>query len=411
MVAPPVPENETERQKALIDYEILDTPCENDYDEIVKLASEICETPISLISLIDMQRQWFKANVGLDVSETGREIAFCSHAILGDDIMAVEDAGKDERFFDNPLVTDDPNIRFYAGMPLITLDGFKLGTLCVIDRVPRQLNDFQKNALRVLSHQIVNHLDRRLKVNQLNAALRTINEQHSKLEGLYQANTRMLSIVGHDLRAPLGTLKSMLEMYADEYISEADVKEMAVKLSEAYKYTEELIDNLLFWAQKQFDGKEPEFKVIDLHQKVEECIALLSFQVEHKGNLLKNNIPDGYMLETEPNILNFILRNLLNNANKFTTHELISVNVEIKNNNTVIEIKDGGIGIPEEKLGKLFDWDSKMSTYGTSGEKGSGIGLSMSQEFAEKLGGYLEVKSKVGEGTSFFIHLNNDKVD
>ncbi len=410
MIAAPIPENEAARQKALESYDILDTPSENDYDEIVKLASEICQTPISLITLVDMQRQWFKANLGLDVSETPREISFCGHVIFGDDVMTVEDAVKDERFHDNPLVTSDPNIRFYAGMPLITLDGFKLGTLCVIDRVPRQLNDFQKDALRVLSHQIVNHLDRRLKVNQLNAALRTVNEQHTKLEGLYHANTRMLSIVGHDLRAPLSTLKSMLEMYEEEYLSDKDMKEMATKLSVAYKYTEELIDNLLFWARKQFDGHEPEFTMVDLHQKAEECLAFLSFQAEHKGNLLKNNIPAGYMLETEPNVLHFILRNLLNNANKFTTNGMISLNVEKKNDETIIEIKDTGLGIPEEKLSKLFNWDSKMSTYGTSGEKGSGLGLSMSQEFAEKLGGHLEVKSKVGEGTSFFIHMNADKV-
>jgi len=151
----PLPENESDRLKVLQDYQILNSIDEVEFDRITELASLICETPISLISLIDKDRQWFKSKVGLGVNETPRELAFCRYAILDQTIMEVKDACLDERFKDNSLVTGDPNIRFYAGYPLIDSSGFALGTLCVIDRVPRTLSQPQKRALELLRDEVI----------------------------------------------------------------------------------------------------------------------------------------------------------------------------------------------------------------------------------------------------------------
>ena len=132
--------NEKQRLDAIYQLDILDTPYEDEYDDIVKLASSICNTPISAITLVESSRQWFKAKVGLEDRETSRNISFCGHAIAANtDLYQVEDATKSEIFFDNPLVTGNPNIRFYAGVPLVNANGLKLGTLCVIDNKPKQL--------------------------------------------------------------------------------------------------------------------------------------------------------------------------------------------------------------------------------------------------------------------------------
>jgi PAS domain S-box-containing protein len=162
MIRAAIPPNESFRLASLRGFEILDTPAETEFDDLTRLASEICGTPIALISLIDSGRQWFKSRVGLDAGETSRDIAFCSHAILTDDVLVVQNATDDVRFADNPLVAGDPGIRFYAGMPLTASEGNRLGTLCVIDRVPRTLTAMQLGALRTLGRQVVRMMELRI---------------------------------------------------------------------------------------------------------------------------------------------------------------------------------------------------------------------------------------------------------
>lgn len=158
----PLPNDEEARLATLKKYDILDTEPDEALNAMVQLASYICQTPIAAISLIDEKRQWFKAITGLDAKETPRDVAFCAHAILNSETMIVPDATKDVRFFDNPLVTSNPDIRFYAGVPLATSEGQHLGTLCVIDREPRELSKEQLGAINILAKNIMSHLDLRL---------------------------------------------------------------------------------------------------------------------------------------------------------------------------------------------------------------------------------------------------------
>src|SRR4029453_571635 len=149
-----LPADEEERLEALHELEILDTDPESEFDDLALIASQICGTPVSAISLIDRDRQWFKSAVGFQAKETPRDVAFCAHAILQRDLFIVSDALDDPRFSTNPLVKIDPKIRFYAGAPLPTSEGHAVGTICVIDRTPRQLTQQQENALRALSPQV-----------------------------------------------------------------------------------------------------------------------------------------------------------------------------------------------------------------------------------------------------------------
>jgi GAF domain-containing protein len=180
MIAP-LPANETARLEALQRYRILDTAAEQAFDDLTRLASYICGTSSATLSLVDKHRQWFKSKLGVAASETPRDHAFCAHTILQTDLMIVEDALADARFADNPLVTADPHIRFYAGAPLTTPDGFALGALCAIDRRPRTLRPEQQEALAALARQAITHLELRRVSHDLSAALSNVKTLHGLL--------------------------------------------------------------------------------------------------------------------------------------------------------------------------------------------------------------------------------------
>lgn len=174
---PPLPENEAERLEALRQLDILDTDPEESFDDLTRLAAYICNTPIALITLVDSNRQWFKSRVGLTPAETSRDVSFCAHAILQPSSFIVTDALDDERFKRNPLVTSEPYIRFYAGAPLTSIEGFRLGTLCVIDTRPKELSREQMAALRVLSNQVMTLIEMRRTIKFLTASLNREKEK------------------------------------------------------------------------------------------------------------------------------------------------------------------------------------------------------------------------------------------
>ncbi|RYZ97975.1 MAG: GAF domain-containing sensor histidine kinase [Proteobacteria bacterium] len=197
----PLPENEFERLARLRSYAILDSEAEATFDELTTLAGQICETPIALISLIDENRQWFKSAVGLSATETPRDVAFCAHAILQNDVFTVPDAHADERFHDNPLVTGGPKVRAYAGAPLINAQGMPLGTLCVIDHKEREFTPAQKATLQLIASQVITRMEiRRLRQD--------IQPQYAHAAGI-------LASISHELRTPLNGILGASEMLLD----------------------------------------------------------------------------------------------------------------------------------------------------------------------------------------------------
>ena len=195
-MATPAPANDAARVAALEKYAILDSEPEQAFDDLAKLATFICKTPIALVSLIDGERQWFKSRIGIDATETPREVAICSTAIQQSDVFVVPDAQKDERFQNNPLVVSEPHIRFYAGAPLITEDGFALGTLCVLDLVPHEFSHEQKEALKTLGRLVLAQMEFRRNLILLREALtdRT-HKEHERERELLVLQEKLLRVM------------------------------------------------------------------------------------------------------------------------------------------------------------------------------------------------------------------------
>ncbi len=392
-----LPENEEERLNELNSFNILDTPNESEFDEIVNLASHICEAPISLISLIDRNRQWFKSKVGVEGQESPRVHAFCSHAIMGDDLFTVENALNDERFSTNPYVINPPYVRFYAGYPLKTSNNLNLGTLCVIDTKPRKLSKFQEDSLKILANVIINKLELRLRNIQL-------QEAYEKQKRLIDYNNKLLSIIGHDLRAPVGAVISFLEIFGNEDGKEEFLKNLDL-LKEQMSGLDYLLNNLLDWATMHFNTVCTKINTFIAYDIIKQQINNHKLAFAQKKNRVENNVPQDLELSTDPNIFAMAFRNLLNNANKFTQGGKISVNYLTQNNQHHFVVKDTGVGIEKERIPHLLNWERRDTTTGSSGELGSGLGLKIVKELLEKVGGDISISSEFGFGSEFTIIL------
>lgn len=390
MIIAQIPPDEPGRLRDLIETELLDTPHESEFDDIVKLASDICNTPISLITLIDSNRQWFKAQVGVDVEETSRDISFCGHAILQDQLFEVPDTLNDERFYDNPLVTNAPSIRYYAGFPLITNSGNRLGTLCVIDTIPRKLTESQVFALGVLSRNVIKIIELRLKNKQLSQMVET----HKK----------MTSILAHDVRSPMVSIKSIIDYKRSGLFNQHESEELMDVALEQLDNTLQMVDDVVDWGQSQLKFYDVKKEVVSLKEVVETVFGYEALKARIKNNEMINNMGD-ILLITDKNAITFIIRNLVSNANKFTEEGSITISATKTPDQIEIHVDDTGAGMAPEITSRLFT-NATVSTTGTKNEKGNGLGLLLVNEYIDKLHGSIKVKSKLGTGTRFTIKLN-----
>jgi signal transduction histidine kinase len=386
-----IPVNENLRLADLYRYNILDTPEEEEFNDLVQLASRICKVPVSLISLIDAERQWFKARVGIDFTETPRDTSFCSHGILNGDIFVVPDATNDIRFADNPMVTGKQGIRFYAGVPLKTEAGNNLGMLCVKDIVPRNLTAEQQEALMVIGKQVVKQMELRLK--------------NQELERITETQRRMISIIAHDVRSPLASIVSLFQLYQNKMIDPDRFNNFLNVSSTQLHSTMALLENLVEWGNIQLKPAPLLPDMFPLKDVVDKVFTELTVQANMKENRLVNQVHASVKLDMDENIVRFILRNLLTNANKFTEKGSITIDGFNFGRKVVIRVTDTGIGMPARMAERLFLSKEKFSRRGTQNESGSGLGLVLIKEFVEKANGSIQVQSTEGQGTSFIIEL------
>jgi len=392
----PVPQNDRDRVAELQRYDILDTVPESGFDDLVALASELCGTPIALVSLVDSDRQWFKARVGLGVESTPRAVAFCAHAIMGSEPMIVPDAHVDERFAGNPLVTGEPHVRFYAGFPLCTPDGDGLGTLCVIDHRARELTPAQLTAMQRLQRQANAQLELRRRLRDLHETQEALKSKCNELEHFARA-------VSHDLQEPLRTVESFVRLYVEECAPELDGvgKQYLDFAIDGARRGKELVRSLLAYAKTR-TSVAPE--KVALGAVLEWVKSDLNAIVQARGAVIEaDELPTlvGY-----PQLLRQLLQNLFSNALKFCTQPPARIHVSAERDGAywVISVRDNGIGIPPSERERIFQPFYRSSSHSAPG---TGIGLAIARRVVEAHGGTIWVESQPGEGSTFKCRLRD----
>jgi signal transduction histidine kinase len=393
MISAAVHPQETQRIEELLRYEVLDTEDEQALDELTQLASAICGTSISLISLVDKDRQWFKSRVGLDATETPRDLAFCAHAILQDQIFEVPDTLKDERFVDNPFVTGGQEIRFYAGAPLVSANGMPIGTLCVIDTEPKKLDDIQQLALNTLAKQVVSQLELRL------------HNRH--LQRMQKEQQQILAVMSHDLRSPFNGILGLSQILQEEAgtLEPANLAAMAGGILESSLKVYQLLDELLQWSSNQLGAIQVDLKDTALEPLILETLDLMKESLAFKKLYITHDTNENIVAIADVNLTKTIIRNLLANAIKYTPEEgSIHIETQSIDGEVKLIITDTGKGIPENLKRELFS-HSVVSQRDTQGELGHGLGLSLCGDFARKQGGYLSLDKDYKDGAKLILNL------
>ncbi|MCR9244454.1 MAG: response regulator [bacterium] len=414
-------EREQGRLRALRSFEILDTDAESTFDDFTSLVAQLFDVPVALISLVDERRQWFKSVVGLDTRETARDIAFCDTAIRSDEVMVVRDATSDERFRDNPLVTDEPRIRFYAGAPLISTEGQAIGTLCAIDTRPRQLSGAESKILQILARQVMAQLElRRVTIK----TLREEAERH-ELESKLQESQRMDSLavlaggIAHDFNNLLTGVLGNAELARLLLPAESPAIESIAQIKSAAQQAADLTKQMLAYSGEGLR---------------DDCLLDLTSLVEETGHLMKATIGPNTALAIErptdsgsgkascsgnPVQLRQVLMNLIVNSSDaigdadgtihirtgcqavtsdYLANTLLGDRLS-PGSYAFVEVEDTGVGMSEDTRSRMFDPFFSTKT------KGRGLGLAATLGILRSHGGTAMVRSTAGAGTTVRVLL------
>ncbi|SDR71757.1 GAF domain-containing sensor histidine kinase [Gramella sp. MAR_2010_147] len=399
MIKPEKPKNESLRLRSVKQLGLLNSLPQDTFDNITTLASEICESQVALLTILDENKQWFKSKKGLYVNETERDISFCGHAILEPkSVFEIENALEDERFKDNPLVqSNDTHFRSYAGVPILDKNGLALGTLCVINKAPIKLNLHQKKSLIALGKQVEILYEYHLQ-----------NIQLKKIQQKQMENNKILKEfagnVSHDLKMPLANIILTTDILKAKYTDVLDetgveylkyIKDSGLKLSE---YVTSLLE---YYSE---DGNlVKDIKEFFLNDLLEDTIDLLRIDASCDIHFPEENIK---ILANRAG-LGQIMMNLISNSLKYNSQEEIIITINCKEQNGFyhFSLEDNGIGIPEDKLQEIFELFTVIESQDENSKTGHGIGLSTVQKLIDNMGGDISVDSTLGKGTvfNFFI--------
>lgn len=386
-----IPENDEQRLKKLYAYDILDTPADDTFDKIAVLAAQIFDTPIAQVTFVDRDRVFFKTNISpLAATEINRKDSFCAVAILNDQTTIIEDILTVPSLIENPFVTMENGVRFYAGAPLKTPEGLQLGTVCVLDTQPRSVSTKQLQMLETLSSIVMDELELRLATRN---ALRT--------------QTDMMNRVMHDLKNPNTTISLSAELIKRKSTDPELVANFAQRIKSAADHVLNSLNNLLDISQLEngsFKLQMEEVDVLSVLTTTKNNFDLIAKQKKQKVNI---NCNCNTIILADAKRLQEAFDNLLSNALKFSEpNTTININVSTDTENIIIEFKDNGQGLSEEDMQKLFVKFAKLSAIPTGREHSNGIGLSIVKMLIELHQGKVYAKSEGKNlGTSFFVEL------
>ncbi|MEU4618734.1 GAF domain-containing sensor histidine kinase [Actinoplanes sp. NPDC023801] len=392
----PLPDNEIERLAALYSLDILDSPPEKDFDDIVALAAGVCEMPMSAVSLVDADRQWAKASTGVELAETSRDVSFCAHAILDRDLMLVPDAREDARFADNPGVTATNGIRFYAGAPLLTTDGFALGTLCVMDTRPRRLDVEQQQALRALARQVTAQLE-------LRRYAFALANTTARLQELERRKDDLAGLVGGELRSSLRLMSAYLDRLGDTGRHDMEMAELVGRATAAHvRGFRELIDHLTTMADAGLGGDSLHMRQCDLTRVTQRAVEAVRPIAASKHIWILNQAGGPSLpIIADPVRLEQVLTHLLFAAVKYTPEGgRVRVGTEMESGPTV-RLDD--MDMPDGLRPDLFPHLYYGAIAHAADVPGPDRGLAVAKRILDAHHATVALSDRPGDGTSLHV--------
>lgn len=390
----PLPANEMDRIISLSEFDLDYSTHQDDFKDLAKLAAKVAGTDISLVNLIDTFTQWTISNHGLSIDQMPREESVCQYTIANDDHFEVLDLTSDSRFKDKFYVTDDPNLRYYYGVPLKTEDGFNLGALCVLDPNLKTLTPEKSEMLKIIADEIVNRLKAFKAMDNLRHKLEEANESKKK--------------VAHDIRGPLGGIIGLAQIISEQgHDNKLDeILEFIDMIQKGGRSILELADEILSTGSSD-KLKNDEFNLLVFKDKLE---RLYEPQAKNKNIAFTVNIPSiSANTPFSKSKLLQITGNLISNAMKFTPDNgkvTVDMRLETKDdlNKLYISVTDTGIGLNENTKQAILNGNA-LSTDGTQGEQGYGFGLALVKHLVDNLNGKMDIVSQQGNGASFRVAL------
>lgn len=450
----PAPCDEKRRLEILGEWDIVGSAPEVAFDDLTRLASTLTGCPIALVSLVAEDIQFFKSRVGLEATQTPRDQSFCAYALLNpDELLIVEDATKDPRTLDNPLVTGAPHIRFYAGAPLVHVDHdgqrVPVGSLCVIDRVPRQLDERQKEQLRLLGRMVMTEL----RLRSTNKDLLAVNDQLTRLhqeaeqarmtaermreeaerareeaeiareeaeEARHEAEEarRLASVanaaksefvasMSHEIRTPLTSIIGFSELLRHNRLPAGEVPAALESIHRSGQHLLALVNDILDFSKIEAGQMSLIPEPCMLEAELLDAVAVAEPLAREKGLALRVDLHEikGMRVRMDPVRLRQVVVNLLGNAVKFTHEGYVALAARAEGGRLRLSVSDTGIGMGSDVLAKLFRPFTQADQSATRRFGGTGLGLSISRRIAQMMGGTLDVQSEVGAGSTFTLDV------